>query len=179
MNFVFNVCLYPDPSPPDTNHTCKHAATQSYNDNNLPPLLFQLDPPNERSTNLIPNLVENGQEVKGYDGMVIRDFPFLPRYISARPLAWQLEFWMRLDYRVTYRDIKARMTIGKALLPSDNSLNMRREREARTPLGLSCWTTRRGGVTRTEIERVDKLSRDQVSFCLLPQVVLICMFIVN
>ncbi|OAX83007.1 hypothetical protein ACJ72_02638 [Emergomyces africanus] len=150
-------------SPPDANHTCQHDTTQHYSDENLPPLLFQLDPPNERSSTLIPNLVENGNEVGDYDGIVIRDFSFLPRYISTRPLAWQLEFWMRLDSRMTYRDIKARMTVEKALLPNDNSLNMRREREARAPLGLSCWTTRRGGVTRTEIERVDKLSLDQVS----------------
>ncbi|OJD10201.1 hypothetical protein AJ78_08690 [Emergomyces pasteurianus Ep9510] len=162
IRFVFNIRFPLDKSPPDANHTCQHATTQKYSDENLPPLLFQLDPPSERSTTIIPNLVENGLEVKGYDGVVIRDFPFLPRYISTRPLAWQLEYWMRLDSRMTYRDIKARMTVRKEILPNDNSLNMRREREARAPLGLSCWTTRRGGVTRTEIERVDKLSLDQV-----------------
>ncbi|OJD20994.1 hypothetical protein ACJ73_07667 [Blastomyces percursus] len=151
-----------DSSAPDANHTCHHIETQNYSDENLPPLLFQLDPPTAPSTTPIPNLVENGQEVNDYDGAVIRDFPFLPRYISKRPLAWQLEFWMRLDSRLTYRDIKARMTVEKADLPSDNSLNMRREREARTPLGLSCWTIRRGAVTRAEIERVEKLNREQV-----------------
>ncbi|EQL33215.1 hypothetical protein BDFG_04659 [Blastomyces dermatitidis ATCC 26199] len=149
-------------SPPEANHTCHHIETQSCSDENLPPLLFQLDPPTAPSTTPIPNLVENGQEVKDHDGAVIRDFPFLPRYISKRPLAWQLEYWMRLDSRLTYRDIKARMTVEKADLPSDNSLNMRREREARAPLGLSCWTIRRGAVTRAEIERVEKLNREQV-----------------
>ncbi|KLJ12963.1 hypothetical protein EMPG_12062 [Blastomyces silverae] len=98
-------------SPPDANHTCHHIETQSYSDENLPPLLFQLDPPTAPITTPIPNLVENGQEVKDYDGAVIRNFPFLPRYISKRPLAWQLEYWMRLDSRLTYRDIKARMTV--------------------------------------------------------------------
>ncbi|ODH21787.1 hypothetical protein ACO22_05615 [Paracoccidioides brasiliensis] len=150
--------------PPHANHTCYHPANCDYDNGSLPPLLFQLDPPNQRPTSPIPNMIENGQEVKDYDGAVIRAFPFLPRYISARPMGWQLEYWMRLDSRLTYRDIKARMTVAKAILPSDNSLNMRREREARAPLGLSCWTNRRGGVTRTEIERVDKLSQDQVSF---------------
>ncbi|PGH01218.1 hypothetical protein AJ79_07989 [Helicocarpus griseus UAMH5409] len=147
---------------PDPQHTCSHPDLDPYSDGLLPPILFQLDPPTERPTSTIRNLTENGQEVMGPDGEVVRDFPFLPRYIAVRPPAWQLEYWMRLDSRMSYRDIKARMTVGRNHLPSDNSLNMRREREARGPLGLSCWTSRRGGVTRTEIERVDRLEEDQV-----------------
>lgn len=70
---------------------------------------------------------------------------------------------MRTDNRLTYRDIKARMT-GPDVLPTDNVLNMRREREARMPLGLSCWTARRGEITRAEVERVQRLTPDQVAF---------------
>ncbi|PGH08598.1 hypothetical protein GX51_01118 [Blastomyces parvus] len=149
-------------SPPAANHTCPTIETQNYSDENLPPLLFQLDPPTAPPTTPIPPLVENGQEVKDCSGEVIRDYPFLPRYISSEPLAWQLEYWMRLDSRLRYQDIKARMTVAKANLPSNNSLNMRRKREARTPLGLSCWTVRRETIARTEIELVEKLSREQV-----------------
>ncbi|KAK2798885.1 hypothetical protein FQN51_007247 [Onygenales sp. PD_10] len=150
-------------SPPDAYHTCWHLVCSRFSDSHLPPILFQLDPPRDRSTSLLPMLKENGRVVLDYDGVGIRDFPFLPRYISVRPAAWQLEFWMRSDSRLTYRDIKARMSVDKSQLPNDNSLNMRREREARTRLGLSCWTTRRGGVTRAEMERVDRLNHDQVA----------------
>ncbi|KAK2801715.1 hypothetical protein FQN50_007630 [Emmonsiellopsis sp. PD_5] len=152
-----------DTSPPDAYHTCWHPVCSRFSDSHLPPILFQLDPPRDRSTSLLPMLKENGRAVLDYDGVGIRDFPFLPRYISVRPAAWQLEFWMRSDSRLTYRDIKARMSVAKSQLPNDNSLNMRREREARTRLGLSCWTTRRGGVTRAEMERVDRLNHDQVA----------------
>lgn len=74
-----------------------------------------------------------------------------------------MEYWMRSDPRLTYRDLKARMTAAKEDLPSDNALNMRREREARLPLGLSCWTTRRGEITKTEVERVERWSHDQIT----------------
>lgn len=69
---------------------------------------------------------------------------------------------MRSDSRLTYRDIKARMAADE--LPSDNALNMRREREARNPLGLSCWTSRRGDVSRVEVERVERWTPDQISY---------------
>lgn len=55
------------------------------------------------------------------------------------------------------------MVEGRKGLPTDNALNMRRERDARSPLGLSCWTARRGTVTKAEVERVEKLSADQVA----------------
>jgi hypothetical protein len=71
---------------------------------------------------------------------------------------------MRSDRRLSYRDIKARMTAPREMLPTDNVLNMRREREARTPLGLSCWTARRGEVTKAEVERVERWTMDQISY---------------
>ena len=58
---------------------------------------------------------------------------------------------MRTDRRLSYRDIKARMTAPMAEKPRENTLNMRREREARGPLALSCWTTKRGNIARVEV----------------------------
>lgn len=71
---------------------------------------------------------------------------------------------MRTDYRLTYKDIKARMTASPRELPLDNTLNMRREREARWPLALSCWTTRRGDIARVEVERVERWTNDQLAY---------------
>lgn len=99
-----------------------------------------------------------------YTGRPMRDFPFLPRFISNKVPAWLLEYWMRTDSRLTYRDIKGRMIRGEKPLPTDNALNMRRERDARTPLQLSCWTTRRGIVTKAEVERASNLNADQVAY---------------
>lgn len=108
--------------------------------------------------------MENGQVVQDHQGNPVRNFSFLPRYISVRPSGWLIEFWMRSDTRLTYRDIKARMSAPTEELPSDNVLNMRRERDARKPLGLSCWTARRGGVTKAEIERIEQLSPENVAY---------------
>ncbi|WEW56608.1 hypothetical protein PRK78_002056 [Emydomyces testavorans] len=149
---------------PDKFHTCPHPYHSSYNEGNLPLLLFMLEPPEQSHSEPVGHLMENGRPVLDFQGNPVRNFPFLPRYISVKPTGWLIEFWMRSDTRLTYRDIKARMPVAKAELPSDNVLNMRRERDARKPLGLSCWTARRGGVTRAEIERVELLSPENVAY---------------
>ncbi|KAL2010416.1 hypothetical protein VTN00DRAFT_6223 [Thermoascus crustaceus] len=142
-------------------HTCTHPHHAPYSEANLPPILFRLDPPSQEQQMPITDLVEDGMVVKDANGTPLRNFTFLPRYISVRPPGWLLEYWMRTDSRLTYRDIKARMTTSD--LPSDNVLNMRREREARSSLGLSCWATRRGTIARVEVERVERWTPDQIA----------------
>lgn len=70
---------------------------------------------------------------------------------------------MRTDGKLTYKDIIGRMTAQSAELPKENTLNMRREREARGPLGLSCWTNTRACITKLELKRVENLTIDQVA----------------
>ncbi|THC97285.1 hypothetical protein EYZ11_003233 [Aspergillus tanneri] len=157
----------PDTTPPVANHTCHHPYHSQYSESNLPPLLFRMDQPLNTQLGVLSNLIENGQEVTDHEGSAIRDFPFLPRYISSQPPTWLLEYWMRTDYRLTYRDIKARMTTPEDQKPTENALNMRREREVRAPLSLSCWTARRGRanrISRIDIERVEFWTIDQVKF---------------
>ncbi|RLL99978.1 hypothetical protein CFD26_107708 [Aspergillus turcosus] len=151
-------------APPDRHHTCVNDHHAAYSENNLPPLLFRLEAPAFDNLPPLRNLVENGQVVKDSDGRPIRDFPFLPRYISTRPAAWLLEFWMRTDPRLTYRDVKSRMVVPAAQRPRENSLNMRRERQCRNPLALSCWTSARSTVGRVEVERVARWSLDQIRY---------------
>ncbi|KAK2875608.1 hypothetical protein FQN49_001568 [Arthroderma sp. PD_2] len=149
---------------PNILHTCFHPYHSAYSLANLPPLLFRLDAPTEPPMPpVIQYLTKDGAVAYASEGNAIKDFQFLPRYISVRVSGWLLEYWMRTDPRLTYRDIKARMTAKRNEIPSDNALNMRREREARLPLGLSCWTTRRGEITRTEVERADRWSQPQIS----------------
>lgn len=154
-----------DSTPPDETHTCDHPYHSQYWDGHLPPLLFRLDPPIDREHGPVEDLEEDGEVVIGDDGAPIRDFPFLPRYISSNPPTWLLEFWMRTDSRLTYRDIKARMTAPRDEQPTENALNMRREREVRAPLGLSCWAARRGRtsrVSRIDLERMERWTYDQI-----------------
>lgn len=155
----------PDDDTPNMFHTCEHPYHSKYSSAHLPPLLFRLEAPEEPFIRpAIQHLMDDNAAPSTKGSNTIRDFPFLPRYISIRVPGWLLEYWMRTDSRLTYRDIKARMTAPPADIPSDNALNMRREREARSPLGLSCWTTRRGSITKAEVERVERLSQSQISF---------------
>ncbi|KAH3200355.1 hypothetical protein KXX02_000949 [Aspergillus fumigatus] len=110
-------------APPDKYHTCINSHHAVYSENNLP-LLFRLEAPRFEDLPPLSNLIENDQVVKDHDGRPIRAFPFLPRYISIRPAAWLLEYWMRTDPRLTYRDIKARMVVPAAQRPRENTINM-------------------------------------------------------
>ncbi|KAI9924458.1 hypothetical protein MW887_007085 [Aspergillus wentii] len=149
---------------PDRFHTCIHPYHSPYSENNLPALLFRLDAPEPEDLPPVQILMEDDQPMRDIEGNPIRDFDFLPRFISTRPAPWLLEYWMRTDARLTYRDIKARMVGPTKDKPADNLLNMRREREARAPLALSCWNTRRGNLTRVEVERVERWSEDQLTY---------------
>ncbi|KAI9041647.1 uncharacterized protein KD926_006545 [Aspergillus affinis] len=152
-------------TPPDETHTCDHPHHSPFWEGNLPPLLFRLDPPENREHGIITELEEDGAIVRDQKGASIRYFEFLPRYISNNPPTWLIEYWMRTDARLTYRDIKARMTAPRDQQPTENALNMRREREVRSPLGLSCWAARRGRtsrVARIDLERMESWTYDQV-----------------
>ncbi|KAK2765988.1 hypothetical protein FQN54_007503 [Arachnomyces sp. PD_36] len=154
----------PHETPPDGNHTCTHPYHAEYSADNLPPLLFQLEPTpfGSRDLSEVPQLTQNGNIVKDYRGEPIRDFPFLPRYIARKPAAWLLEFWMRTDHRVNNHDIKARMTVPENQLPSGAFLTNLRETGARRPLGLSCWSER-SPISKAELERNMRLTHDQIT----------------
>ncbi|KAF7597371.1 hypothetical protein BBP40_006312 [Aspergillus hancockii] len=153
--------------PEDRYHTCPHPYHSPFSEVHLPPLLFRMDAPIDEDLPQLNPLVENGQVAHDHEGKEIRAFPFLPRYITSNPSGWLLEYWMRTDLRLTYRDIRARMSASARLKPAENALNMRRERDARRPLHLSCWTYRRGAVgrmTKIDIERVEHWSLDQIRY---------------
>lgn len=158
-----NILTYSaDTTIPDRYHTCQHSYHSSYSETNLPPILFALE---QHQTDNLPDygdLIENGNKVLDSEGNPIRDFPFLPRYISVDVPGWLLEYWSRTDSRLTYKDIKARMSADEA--PRENGLNMRRERDARGPLTLSCWNRRRNPLTRIEVGRVEHRSIDEISY---------------
>ncbi|KAE8354314.1 hypothetical protein BDV28DRAFT_164329 [Aspergillus coremiiformis] len=159
-------CQHTTP-PKDRFHTCTHPYHSRYSELNLPPLLFRMDAPTEQDLPDLNYLVENGQVARDHEGKEIWDYHFLPRYITSNPTGWLLEFWMRTDPRLTYRDVRARMPAPAHLKPAENALNMRRERDARRPLRLSCWTSRRGTpgrINKIDVERVEHWSFDQIRY---------------
>ncbi|KAB8270223.1 hypothetical protein BDV30DRAFT_215469 [Aspergillus minisclerotigenes] len=158
----------PDTTPPtDRFHTCPHPHHTPYSEINLPPVLFRMDAPIGQDLPDLSPLRENGQVARDHEDKEIWDFPFLPRYITSSPPGWLLEYWMRTDPRLTYRDIRVRMAGPLHLRPHENALNMRRERDARRPLRLSCWTYRRGTpgrLNKIDVERVERWSIDQIRY---------------
>ncbi|GMG52351.1 unnamed protein product [Aspergillus oryzae var. brunneus] len=157
-----------DTTPPtDRFHTCPHPHHTPYSEINLPPILFRMDAPIGQDLPDLSPLRENGQVARDHEDKEIWDFPFLPRYITSSPPGWLLEYWMRTDPRLTYRDIRVRMAGPLHLRPHENALNMRRERDARRPLRLSCWTYRRGTpgrLNKIDVERVERWSIDQIRY---------------
>lgn len=152
--------IHLDSEPPGPLHTCVHPHHSRFSAARLPPILFRLDPPSQpKQTGHIFPLREGGKIVTNADGTPLRNFSFLPRYISVQVPGWLLEYWSRTDPRLTYKDIIARMVGELDKLPTENTLNMRREREARGPLGLSCWSNSRSKITRAELRRVEGWKR--------------------
>lgn len=109
-------------------------------------------------------LREGDKILENAEGTPLRDFPFLPRYISVQVPGWLLEYWFRTDQRLSYKDIIARMVGQPENLPSKNSLNMRRERDARAPLGLSCWPKYHSHISKAELIRLEGWTLDQISY---------------
>lgn len=152
-----------DDTPPGPYHTCPHPYHAGYSETNLPNLLFVLE---KSLANNPPGglLIENGVPALDWGGRPIRQFPHLPRYISTHPPGWLLEYWFRTNKFMTYRDIKARMTVAAGRLSSERSLDRRRELEARGPLALSDLRWKRIPITRLEVMRAELWSLDQIQF---------------
>jgi hypothetical protein len=136
---------------------------------NLPEILFYLKPPvsvyEKQPVEILRE--ENGSVKVGDHGRPVRDFPILPSHISCTVEGWLVEAWRRIDPRITYTDILDRQTedhvnrIGKL---DKNALQNRCRRECR--LALGSWTDgeRRDEVYRTDVEVIEKLSYQNITF---------------
>ncbi|KAI9874529.1 MAG: hypothetical protein M1830_009647 [Pleopsidium flavum] len=131
-----------------------HPVEVNLSADHLPEVLGRLDPPDDweaRARGEVPALIENGQIAVDAAGNVIKDFPFLPRYLSSnvKPRIWYLEYCFRMDPRLSYIDLWARMPGGTPKLKV-NHLGNERER-FRKQHKLYCWLKRRGGVVKAEV----------------------------
>lgn len=112
-------------------------------DDCLPIIIGQLDP--DLSTYKfglpVPFLKENGETVLDAHGNPIRDFQFLPRYLSSKLEPWRYEAYKRMDPRLTYTDLWARMPRSTTDI-NRNQINNERVRKVRRPFHCYAWDTK-------------------------------------
>lgn len=145
-----------DDAPPDKYHTCINSHHAVYSENNLP-LLFRLEAPRFEDLPPLSNLIENDQVVKAHDGRPIRAFPFLPRYISIRPAAWLLEYWMRTDPATSRRGWSSLQPSARARTPSTCTENANAGIHWRCPAGRVTATP--WGKSRLSVLRAGRWTR--------------------
>ncbi|MCJ1478694.1 hypothetical protein MMC13_007375 [Lambiella insularis] len=109
----------------------------------LPIIIGQLDPDLDtyRHGAPVPHLDENGKVAWDAHGNLIRDFPFLPRYLSSRLEPWRYEAYKRMDPRLTYTDLWARMPKTTTDI-NRNQINNERLRKVRRVFNCLAWDTK-------------------------------------
>ncbi|MCJ1393428.1 hypothetical protein MMC18_006302 [Xylographa bjoerkii] len=122
------------------NRTTSIPSEAGWSEDSLPLIIGQLDPQASRSQMLgwVPTLVENGQNVLDTEGQAVRDFQFLPRHLSSNLEWFRYEAYLRMDPRLRYRDLWARMPRGTPKLDV-NSINNHRIRGIRRDNHARCW----------------------------------------
>jgi hypothetical protein len=113
--------------------------TWAWTKDRRPEILFQYKKSGHSNpTHLITYLIDPyGRVVIDEENHPVRHFDVLPLTISTEVEGWRLEAWMRIDDRIRYNDIRARMLIrdtsmraGKRsqIAPLPNTMQMRRLR---------------------------------------------------
>jgi hypothetical protein len=117
---------------PELDLTDSHPGQENWSINDLPDILYQL------RTN---TLKSRGQPMLTKDpifGKLVRDFPMLPRKISARVEGWRMEAWFRIDRRLTNDDVLDR--IDPRWRPTEEELERRRA-DFRTTFHVAGWSS--------------------------------------
>ena len=136
----------------------------------LPDILFHIQPPiSEYEGVKVEDLIENGEPVvsDAPDRHKIRHFEILPRHISIDAPGWLVEAWRRLDTRIGYQDILDRQyadpSLGLKKL-TKNALQNHCRRECRKVLNTWVEYGRRNEPHRTEVESIEGLSYENITF---------------
>ncbi len=148
-------------------HTSFHPNERLWSANRLPVILGQLEPHNNwlnPPMSPIPDLLDdNGQPLQDVRGETVRDFWFLPRHLASWKFLeeWRAEAYFRLDRRLTYKDLWARMVPGTDF-GLHNSFNNRRARNVRGPLNMLSWEPRQTS-SRVMVEVLENLTPQHLS----------------
>ena len=111
--------LSPNPTAPDGNGGWSVK---------LPPItMARLEPVSTLTVRILKD--ENGNAMKGRDGIPLRDFPFLPRHIAANPSPLLLEHWFRCSPAIKFDDIWMRMPEERTSLTRNDRNKLAIERQ--------------------------------------------------
>ena len=135
----------------------------------VPPIFGFLDPPPEwdHPTHISPLRDAFGRVLPPVNGTEIRGFPFLPRQLPEMIEPWEMEWYFRQSYQLTYDDLRSRQTPGLGALTSKqkNALNNQRQRQGRLPYNSRSWSNKYyGRPTKVLLELVDNLSQLQIDW---------------
>ncbi|MCJ1393449.1 hypothetical protein MMC18_006324 [Xylographa bjoerkii] len=138
--------------------TSFHPAHKSWGSTraNWPKVLFEIERKGPRPDHTVKYWMDDGRVVLDKDNHRVRLFEDLPQTCSSEMEGWEIEAIQRLDPRISYFDILARMPNERLITGttyqgqfSANALNMRAGR-FREKNGLLCWVTRLGTGTKNQ-----------------------------
>jgi hypothetical protein len=157
-----------DPQNPYNQTTQLHSEAL-WSESNHPNILGQLDPHPDRvllKDEKVPYLEEDGKVVHDSKNKPIRDFPFLPRYLSSDLELFRFEAYRRMDPRLKYRDLWARMPSTTPELHGNSlrvrALRMDLTRKVRDRNNGRCWDAKGHKLPRGNLELVEKLTQEQI-----------------
>jgi hypothetical protein len=139
---------------------------QALSEQNLHPLLFQIEPdPQVYGYGPVPLLfdAQTNQPVFGRDPTrQLRFFSFLPRWINVNIHGELMELWFRLDPRLQLSDIGDRINVPTTQkIPNLNSFNMRRIR-FRSLIGVPPFLPGRNKPVKGDVEWIGLMAKQQI-----------------
>lgn len=148
------------------NENSDHPAEAGWSNDSLPNELGRLNPPEDwPKEGKVPDLVINKVTQRDSKGKPIRNFGFLPRYLSSNLPGKKIEAYFHKDSRIRYDDLWARMpscTPPLTTAVKNHRYNNKRIREVRAPFHVPCFTSRRTTITRTDVEIAATLTREMI-----------------
>lgn len=139
---------------------------QALSDQNLHPLLFQIEPHPDLFAHVhVPLVIDQHtqQPVFGRDpNRQLRFFSFLPHWINVNVRGELLELWFRLDSRLQLSDITDRINVpATQKIPNAGAFNMRRNR-FRALINVPVYSQSRNRPLKADVELLGQMSREQV-----------------
>ncbi|OJJ48878.1 hypothetical protein ASPZODRAFT_164479 [Penicilliopsis zonata CBS 506.65] len=118
--------------PDRDDRTSIHAEQMHWSVNSLPDILYVLKPTSQHAKS------RKSIKIASFEifGKPVREFAVLPRQISSRVEGWRMEAWLRLDRRLTVKDILER--IDPKYNISVEQLE-RRRKFFRDTFHVACW----------------------------------------
>ena len=136
-----------------------------WSDNNLPAVIGMLDPPPGWYYEPMPQarLQPNGMPVLSPHGLKVRNFQHLPHVLPnyQEIEGYAVEAYWRGHRDFQYTDIRARQPNG-GVDYHNSAMSNKRDRKCRKLYPMLCWVLKAHGVTRNDVQVVERLTAAQV-----------------